>query len=302
MNDKNGNKAPRGAWLDTVRLLIIVWALVAVTVLVYLVALGTIGSSRVYTGKPNATTAPQSSTTEQGTTAPIQSTSDTDTTTATNTAATTATNASATVAPPIASKGTVFIDAGHGGSDVGTKGTLNGTTYYEKDINLSISLLLRDELIRRGYNVVMSRDTDKAVELNSRAPLAQEANADLFISVHCNSFAGSGRAYGPIVIYTDRKATTYNKTKLSGYFSDSIDNMRLIYPEMRVSRVRSDMELRGGYLAVLAATDIPSLIVEVGFMSDSSDLQMMIDSDWQKNMVRALSDAVDISYNKGLLK
>lgn len=198
-------------------------------------------------------------------------------------------------------KATIFIDAGHGGKDPGTKGSVGGNTYYEKDINLSIALFLEKELNARGFNVVMSRTTDKTVELSQRAPMAKEANADMFISIHCNYLKlNSGRAYGPIVFYTDRPNISYNKKSFANIFSNGFDNLKKMYPAMRTSRVKGDSELYGdGYLAVLANEDIPSVLLEIGFMSDESDLKMMIDSSWQKALASKIADSVEQAYAKG---
>ena len=195
-------------------------------------------------------------------------------------------------------KATIFIDAGHGGNDPGTKGETGGNTYYEKDINLSVSLLLEKELKARGFNVVMSRTTDKAVELSERAPMAKKANADMFVSIHCNSF--NGRAYGPIVFYTDRPNIKYNKKSFANIFSNGFDNLKKMYPAMRASRVKGDSELyKDGYLAVLANEDIPSVLLEIGFMTDESDLKMMIDPSWQKALASKIADSVEQAYAKG---
>lgn len=198
-------------------------------------------------------------------------------------------------------KATIFIDAGHGGNDPGTKGEIGGNTYYEKDINLSVALFLEKELNARGFNVVMSRTTDKAVELSERAPMAKKANADMFVSIHCNSFTGSGRAYGPIVMYTDRPNIKYNKKSFANIFSNGFDNLKKMYPAMRASRVKSDVEMHGDdwYLAVLANVDIPSVLLEIGFMTDESDLKMMIDPSWQKALASKIADSVEQAYAKG---
>ena len=74
-----------------------------------------------------------------------------------------------------------------------------------------------------------------------------------------------------------------------------------MYPAMRASRIRSDSELyeKKGYLAVLANVDIPSVLLEIGFMTEESDLKMMIDPSWQKALASKIADSVEQAYAKG---
>lgn len=74
-----------------------------------------------------------------------------------------------------------------------------------------------------------------------------------------------------------------------------------MYPAMRASRVKSDVEMHGDdwYLAVLANVDIPSVLLEIGFMTDESDLKMMIDPSWQKALASKIADSVEQAYAKG---
>ena len=85
---------------------------------------------------------------------------------------------------------TVVVDAGHGGKDPGNTG--NG--YIEKDIALKISLMLGRELEKNGVNVVYTRKTDVFVDLFERANIANNSNAQLFLSIHCDSH--TSQAYG----------------------------------------------------------------------------------------------------------
>src|SRR5690625_1664173 len=86
----------------------------------------------------------------------------------------------------------IYIDVGHGGSDPGA--VSNGI--MEKTLNLNVSRLLEKELTNRGYRVIMSRNTDKFIDLSDRPYEANGLTADLFLSVHHNSMGGSGVARG----------------------------------------------------------------------------------------------------------
>lgn len=330
-NGTNTNPPQKGGgWTTTAKLVVIVAAIILMIAIIYFAVSGIIGTERTYSHDttediysgissggestpPQNSTGPNSSDTTAATNNSTSSQSETTdpsiiivtvppptvpSTVSTNPPINTPDTTNTTVKP---NKATIFIDAGHGGNDPGTKGEIGGNTYYEKDINLSVSLLLEKELKARGFNVVMSRTTDKAVELSERAPMAKKANADMFVSIHCNSFTGSGRAYGPIIMYTDRPNIKYNKKSFANIFSNGFDNLKKMYPAMRASRVKSDVEMHGDdwYLAVLANVDIPSVLLEIGFMTDESDLKMMIDPSWQKALASKIADSVEQAYAKG---
>lgn len=330
-NGTNTNSPQRGGgWTTTAKLVVIVAAIILMIAIIYFAVSGIIGTERTYSHDTtediySGISSGGESTPQQNSTEPNSS----DTTAATNNSTSSQSETTdpsiiiVTVPPPTVpstvstnppinttdttnttaqpNKATIFIDAGHGGNDPGTKGEIGGNTYYEKDINLSVALFLEKELNARGFNVVMSRTTDKAVELSERAPMAKKANADMFVSIHCNSFTGSGRAYGPIVMYTDRPNIKYNKKSFANIFSNGFDNLKKMYPAMRASRVKSDVEMHGDdwYLAVLANVDIPSVLLEIGFMTDESDLKMMIDPSWQKALASKIADSVEQAYAKG---
>lgn len=330
-NGTNTNPPQKGGgWTTTAKLVVIVAAIILMIAIIYFAVSGIIGTERTYSHDTtediySGISSGGESTPQQNSTEPNSS----DTTAATNNSTSSQSETTdpsiiiVTVPPPTVpstvstnppintpdttnttvkpNKATIFIDAGHGGNDPGTKGETGGNTYYEKDINLSVALFLEKELNARGFNVVMSRTTDKAVELSERAPMAKKANADMFVSIHCNSFTGSGRAYGPIVMYTDRPNIKYNKKSFANIFSNGFDNLKKMYPAMRASRVKSDVEMHGDdwYLAVLANVDIPSVLLEIGFMTDESDLKMMIDPSWQKALASKIADSVEQAYAKG---
>ena len=94
---------------------------------------------------------------------------------------------------------TIAIDPGHGGSDIGAPGCDGGSKPNEEDLNLDISLMLKELLIKDGFNVFMTRETDKYLELwgkkGSRVDLSEKANSDMLISIHHNS-ASSKSAKG----------------------------------------------------------------------------------------------------------
>lgn len=157
---------------------------------------------------------------------------------------------------------TVCIDPGHGGSDPGAIGS---TGTKEKDNTLAISLLLREKLERNGANVVMSRDSDKDAaysgaladeELGARVDVANETGADIFVSVHNDSFANSFAS----------GTTTY-------HYGDS-DSVRLAGFVQKCLVEELGTRDRGAQFAsfyVIRYTDMPAILVEVAFISNPEE-------------------------------
>lgn len=191
----------------------------------------------------------------------------------------------------------VFIDAGHGGSDPGAVG--NGLK--EKDIVLSIATKLGALLNGRGISIKYSRTTDTYLSLEERARLANAWGADLFVSIHANSATSSVRG---TECYTHPTANTATKT-LSGNVS------RAIASKFGISN-RGHKEAN---FAVLRLSNMPAILVETAFISNSSDANLLNtrQADFSVTIANSIlsyfsKKTIDISYvlsqakNIGLLK
>lgn len=188
----------------------------------------------------------------------------------------------------------IVIDPGHGGFD---PGKVSADGINEKDINLQIAILLRDLLIDLGYNVYMTRDTDislydegasskKMSDLNNRTALAAEYSADLFISIHQNSFSDT-RVHG---------AQTF-------YYADSSDGKRLagIIQEHIKSTVDTDntREIKGNNeYVILAGSPCTAVIVECGFLSCPEEASLLVSDDYQQLIAEAIASAVEEYYGR----
>lgn len=270
---------------------------------------GTTATTTATTATTKKTTAKTTTVTTKVTTTATTTVTTKATTTVTTKATTKVTTAATTAAPKNI---TIFLDPGHGGSDPGVVRTYDGVTYEEADINLSVALKAKEELEKRGYTVVMSRETDKKVELTDRPELAKKAGADMFISIHVNSAAASS-AYGPRMYYTSREGLSYNAYNFAKYFAEEFDDIReitmtdypdkLAYPNMRLSKVYNDfydLYNQRAYLAVLGAKTIPSMLIELGFITNDNDLMMLKSKWWQGYVAIAIADAVDAAYEDGV--
>ena len=209
-------------------------------------------------------------------------------------------------------KYTIVVDPGHGGHDSGARG--NG--YNEKDIALQVATRLANNL-RRDYNVIMTRDSDFFVPLDTRAKIGNDANADFFISIHLNS-SSSSSANGTEVYYFNKKdqnnyaaqvAKFENKVD-SSYgdtpFSDFILNDIFYKKNQKTSQAVAGAVLDGlinltglrrrGVLganfAVLRGSNSPSILVELGFMNNYSDLSKFLSPDDQERTAAVIGDAI----------
>lgn len=152
----------------------------------------------------------------------------------------------------------VYLDAGHGGTDPGAVG--NG--YKEKDITLNITLKVGKILKNNGVDVVYTRTTDTYVNFTLVPSLANKAKADLLISIHCNSFSDS--TSNGTECYTASKASVETK-EWSKKVADSLASGISLFN-------RGHKE--AGY-AVLKGTNMPAILIETAFISNSSDAQKL---------------------------
>ena len=302
--NNNQNNHPQNSTRDLLKIVLLLLSIIILIIIIYTAIVGILGS-----GNPTSSTTPAgivntlpTTSTNATTTLTIQATTTSKpalTTTAKTTAASTTSTTTASVYNPAYENAVIFIDAGHGGKDVGAVGELDGMKIYEENINLTISLLVRDELEKRGFTVVMSRETDVFIELAERVDMANAAKADMFVSLHCNSAVPA--AYGTRILYTDR-SVSYKKIKFAGYFEKAIEEFANLYDKMRKDVfVRSDKEESGYYLAVLRDTNMPSILIEMGFITNESDLRLFLNENWQHDIAYAIADAIEKAYNAGMV-
>ncbi len=152
----------------------------------------------------------------------------------------------------------IVIDPGHGGHDPGAISKIDGTE--EKDINLTIALRLKKLLESNGLNVYMTRETDEFIGLYTRTDIANELEADAFISIHANS-AANFEAYGIETLYG--KSPKFAKT-----IHDNIINKTGTFD--RGIKERMD-------LAVIRTSDMSAILIETGFLSNENDLNNLHD-------------------------
>jgi len=174
---------------------------------------------------------------------------------------------------------TIFLDPGHGGHD---PGAVNGNI-HEKTIVLNLSNKVKQALEREGAKVVMSRSDDRYIQIGTRVTLANQSNADLFISIHANSF-GSSAASGSEVLYSETQYPADSRklaTELQKAISSGM-NMR-------------DRGLVKRNLQVLTGPRMPAVLIEPGFMSNSSDLDKLLNQ--QDKLANEVVRGIKAYYN-----
>ncbi|MBF9232470.1 N-acetylmuramoyl-L-alanine amidase [Microvirga alba] len=216
----------------------------------------------------------------------------------------------------------IVIDPGHGGIDPGAAAL---TGMVEKDLVLAFGQQLKKKLEAQGhYRVLMTRDQDAFISLGDRVRAARSAKADLFISIHADSISGGQDVRG-LTVYTGaerasdadsaRLADRENKAdSIAGVEAgDGADDVMDILQELTlretrnfshsfatrlvgefdsVARLNKNPRREAGF-RVLRAHDVPSVLVELGYLSSKQDLDLLMSDEWRSKMVSAMSVAVD---------
>jgi len=224
----------------------------------------------------------------------------------------------------------VVIDPGHGGIDSGTKG-LDGQD--EKDLVLAFARELRDSIEKSGkLRVVMTRNDDAFITLGDRVRLAREHQASLFISIHADSLPrAEGQAEGASVYTLSEHASDAEAARLAEKEnkSDIIAGVDLSSEPNDVANILIDLAQRetktfsvqfartlvndlkpiarlhprpvksAGFV-VLKAPDVPSVLVELGYMSARGDLKNLTSSQWRSRAAKAMAQAVDEFFARRL--
>ncbi|WP_225207267.1 N-acetylmuramoyl-L-alanine amidase family protein [Novosphingobium huizhouense] len=223
--------------------------------------------------------------------------------------------------PADASRPLVVIDAGHGGHDPGASGAGGA---HEKDVTLLLAGAVRDALLREGrLRVALTRDADRFLVLDERADLARRLGADLFVSVHAD--AADNDQAGGATVYTlsDRgsdalaDALARRENRADGAAGRAGDDgtvasilVDLSQREMRSRSVAfADLVVREGQgrivfhadprreaaFVVLKSLDLPSALVEAGYLSNPEDAARMADPAWRARFGETVARAATIA-------
>ena len=177
----------------------------------------------------------------------------------------------------------IVIDPGHGGRDPGAISP-NGTR--EKDINLSISLKAEKALKDLGYNVLMTRNTDEYIGLYERTDLANNNYADIFVSFHANSF-GNKDIRGIQVLYCPAQ-------KGANKDMDQYPLAKSIMDELLKGTGAVDKGIiQRPDLAVLRTSNMPAVLIEVGFLTNAEEEKLLKTEEYQNKIVQSVIKGIE---------
>ena len=220
----------------------------------------------------------------------------------------------------------IFIDPGHGGAD---PGAVSGNGIYEKDVTLAAANALEIMLIELGYDVVLSRRLDKYLTLSARAEKAQGLNADLFISLHADKH--ENRKIRGASVYTlsekasdaETEALAARENEADSLFDVSnseeyAEDVRKILislvqrstmtcsakfageliPQLKKSTKLLGRTHRFAGFRVLKAPNVPSVLVEMGYMSNGKDRKMLLSVAGRYALMRRVAEAIEGFFSR----
>ncbi|MEM1139852.1 MAG: N-acetylmuramoyl-L-alanine amidase [Pseudomonadota bacterium] len=215
----------------------------------------------------------------------------------------------------------IAIDAGHGGRD---PGALGSDDVHEKHVTLAMAKVLKKELLATGnYDVVMTREDDRFIQLRERVAIARNAEADLFLSLHAN--ANEVRSVRGASVYTlsdeesDKQAAALanreNQADLIGgvdmsrerrdvsmvlielaqraAMNDSAQFARVLLNNLSETTLVMKQSHQFAGFVVLTAPDMPSVLVELGCMTNKADLKEMQTDRWRRRVAGSIREAID---------
>ena len=174
-------------------------------------------------------------------------------------------------------RGVIFVDPGHGGRDPGA--VANGI--QEKDVVLTISLLLGQTLQGMGFTVYYARTNDIEIDLEPRVAAAERVNADVFVSVHANSLDSRNSSVNGVETFFARGSTTGRE--LASYVQSQIIS----------TTGATDRNAKAAGFYVIAKTSMPAILVETGFVTNPAEARNLSNPNYQKQMAEAIARGID---------
>lgn len=220
----------------------------------------------------------------------------------------------------------IVIDAGHGGKDGGAVG--NGGKWVEKDIVLSVSLKIGDELKKKGYKVFYTRTTDKFINLRDRTKLANDKKANLFVSIHANAAINATKAKTMQGIETfflsparserskevaeqENKAdfeeanfflkqnflSALSREKIIASNRLAIDIQKNILSSVRKKYKVVDGAVREApFWVLVGAQDMPAVLIEIGYISHAEEGKRLLNKAYQELLAQGIARGIEAYF------
>jgi N-acetylmuramoyl-L-alanine amidase len=225
----------------------------------------------------------------------------------------------------------IVLDPGHGGIDPGAKAAAG---MLEKDLVFAFAQKLGKTLEGTGrYRVLLTRSEDVFVPLGERVRTAQAAGADLFVSIHADSISGGQEVRGLTVYTVSERASDADSARLAdrenqsdalagaeakegpGEIADILQELtsretrafshafasRLVGELEGVSRLNKNPHRQAGF-RVLRAHDVPSILIELGYLSSRKDFDLLMSDEWRDRSTAAMTEAIDRFFAPRLAK
>lgn len=174
----------------------------------------------------------------------------------------------------------IVLDAGHGGKDEGATGY---SGILEKEINLHTTKLLKKRLEKYGAKVFLTRDDDTFLTLSKRIQFTKKMDADLFISIHYNS-SPSTKPEGITTFYYDEQKDKLLATEIHNHILSKVKNL--------------DRGVLFGDYHVLRENTIPSILLELGFISNKTEEKQILSDDFQHNISTTITEAITTYFQQ----
>ncbi|MBE0491889.1 MAG: N-acetylmuramoyl-L-alanine amidase [Sulfurospirillum sp.] len=226
----------------------------------------------------------------------------------------------------LATTKTIVIDAGHGGADGGAVGYKKKV---EKKAVLAMALVAQKELKKRGYKVFLTREKDKFIKLRDRTKFANDKNADIFISIHANAAAHESqylthKGLETYFLSKDRSERSKNVAALENqsdidemdYFSKqtflnvfnrekiiAANKLALDVQQGMINQLQKNYKITDGGVReapfwVLVGAQMPSILIEVGYITNPTEAQRLFESQYQKLLAKGVADGIDSYFLK----
>ena len=179
----------------------------------------------------------------------------------------------------------IVIDAGHGGKDPGTQNKTYG--YQEKEYTIQTAHYLRRALTQMGYQTLMTRMHDTYVPLETRAEIANQLEADLFVSIHYNHSPKKEVEGVEIYAYKEKKSLSSNRVTLSKQLGQRILT-RVIEETGAQSR-----GLKTENFCVLRETKMPAILIEGGFLSNEKERKKIQNPKYVESIAKGMAEGID---------